>query len=89
MLSTEDFTKRVLDSFDNIREEIGELRKEVGKIHDCQTRLESQFQTHLRVEEALEKQEKDKKTLNNNKFYVIIAVLTTVFTAISTYALFR
>lgn len=96
MISNEEFVKRCLDSFDNIRKDMKELRDNITKIHDCQTRLEGQFTTHLKVEEALDLQkqknieaENSKNSKVDRKFYIIIAIITVSLSAVSLVALFK
>ena len=78
VLSQEEFVKRVIDSFENIR-------KEISKLCDKQAELEKKIEVHLKVEEELEeykKEEYDRLSQRRDKrVYLIIAIMGLGFTA--------
>ncbi len=73
MISEQEFVKRTLDSFDDIRNEIALLNQKYASLHE-------KIGTHLKVEEELEeyKEKIDKK--KNKTFYIIMAIFGIAFT---------
>jgi len=67
-----DFANRCFKNFDTIH-------KKIDVLDTRQCKLESKFDTHLKVEAALDEQKKVKKESNNNKFYIIIAIIGTSY----------
>lgn len=73
MITEQEFVKRTLDSFDDIREEIAGIKKNFARLHE-------KIEVHLKVEEELEeyKEKIDKK--KNKTFYIIMALFGIAFT---------
>lgn len=82
MISQEEFVKRVLDGFEDIREKIKENESKILKLHE-------KFNIHLKVEEELEKYKKEEKErvqkTKNRRVWLTMGLMTIAFTIYQIY----
>ena len=74
MITQEEFVKRTLDSFDDIRNEIADLNSKYASLHE-------KIGTHLKVEEELEEYKDKIDSKKNKRIYYVLAVFGIIFTA--------
>lgn len=73
VLSIEEFAKQVIKSFDDIRDEIADLKASHNSI-------EKKIDEHLKVQDAIDEYEATVRVKNNKKFYIIMALMGVAFT---------
>ena len=73
VISDEEFAKQVIMSFNEIRKEIGDIKKDYSN-------MDKRISIHLKVEEELEDYKNQLKTNGNRKFYIIMALMSVGFT---------
>jgi len=82
MLSQEEFVKRVIDSFEDIR-------KEINNLCNRQAELEKKIEVHLKVEQELDEYKKNEldrlAKRKDRRVYFVIALMGAGFAAYQTF----
>lgn len=88
MITQKQFVNRVFDNFDKLHEKIDENHKEVNeKVTDLCARMrtvESTIKSHIAVGDVINVKKKEKREVSNKRFYIVMAIIGTGFTAINT-----
>jgi hypothetical protein len=73
VISNEEFAKQVIHSFNEIRKEMADIKREYAD-------MDKRISIHLKVEEELEDYKNQLKNDKNSKFYIIMALMAVGFT---------
>lgn len=87
MIGNDEFHRTMMDGFKEIRAKMDDLHKEtmdkVDEIEDKVNNLESSYNTHIKVGEALTKQKTKTKLTKSQKIMMSLAVIPIIIATIT------